>query len=146
MLTVSVATLVFGSGKTERPLPKVHLSLVSQRLSGRDIIANAVREQMKVLLDVHRNDFAHIQKQLNQQYLDQVEIKRQAQEGKIALGKENIKEPDLDKEIERALRAFKNRTYKMFVDGLEVIDPDEICTLTEGTKINFIRLIPLVGG
>jgi len=52
----------------------------------------------------------------------------------------------VDKEVRRALQAFRNKTFKMFVDGAEVSRLDELCTLSDGTKLSSVRLIPLVGG
>ncbi len=146
MINVSVSTLVFGSGETQVPLPKVKLRLVSQRLSARKIIADAVREQMKELTREFKKDFQHVRRQLNKQYLNQADLDRQERQGKVALEKKIAAEPNVEREIERAIQAFKNRTYKMFVDGTEVIKLDEDCTLIEGSSVSFVRLIPLVGG
>ncbi|MEE4376798.1 MAG: hypothetical protein V2J55_04695 [Candidatus Competibacteraceae bacterium] len=146
MLNVSVSTVVFGGGAIESPLPKVQLRLVSQRLSAREIIAQAVKEQVKALLLEHEKDFQQIQRQLQRQYLEQADVNRQAQQGKVALEREKNTAPQEEREIERALRAFRHGSYKMFVDGEEVVDLDEMCTLKEGAAVRFVRLIPLVGG
>ncbi|MEZ5583120.1 MAG: hypothetical protein R3F37_10475 [Candidatus Competibacteraceae bacterium] len=146
MLNVSVSTVVFGGGVIESPLPKVNLRLVSQRLSAREIIAQAVKEQVKALLLEHEKDYQRIQRQLQRQYLEQADVDRQAQRGKVALERVMDKVPQEEKEIERALKAFRNGSYKMFVDGSEVVELDEMCTLKEGAAVRFVRLIPLVGG
>jgi len=146
MINVAVSTLVFGGGKTEAPLPPVRLRLVSQRQTAGEIISNSVREQMQELLRQHREDFDDIRKQLDKQYLQQSEVDRQARQGKVALAKKPASAPDLDKEVRHALQAFRNKTFKMFVDGAEVSRLDELCTLSDGTKVSFVRLIPLIGG
>jgi hypothetical protein len=146
MINVAVSTLVFGGGRTEAPLPPVRLPLVSQRQTAREIIINSVREQMQELRRRHHEDFQDIRKQLDKQYLEQSDVDRQARQGKVALAKNPADAPDVDKEVRRALQAFRSNSFKMFVDGAEVSRLDDLCTLSDGTKVSFVRLIPLVGG
>jgi hypothetical protein len=67
---------------------------------------------MQELLRRHRENFENIRKQLDKQYLEQSEVDRQAQQGKVALAKKPASAPDVDKEVRRALQAFRNNTFK----------------------------------
>jgi len=146
MLNVNVSTLVFGTGETQKPLPKVKLRLVSKRVAAKTIITQAVEKQFNALL-ADKLDYAEMTKKLQAQYLEQSEIDTQRDSGKIALAKpQGSQLPILENEIKRALNAFKNKSFKMFVDGEEILNLNDECTLVEGANITFIRLVPLVGG
>ena len=146
MLKVSVSTMAFGAKEHASDLPEVRLRLVSERLSARDIIARAVAEQIRALREEHPDDEMLIERRLTQQYLAQVDVDRQASQGKVALPARPKQGPQVKTEIERALRAFANNKFKVFVDGTEVTDLDQPCLLRDGTAIKFVRLIPLAGG
>ncbi|MHB1132337.1 MAG: hypothetical protein ACYC4L_08120 [Chloroflexota bacterium] len=49
-------------------------------------------------------------------------------------------------ETERALTAFEERRFFVLVNGARVADLDEMLTLTPETKLQFVRILPLVGG
>ena len=49
-------------------------------------------------------------------------------------------------EVEKALRAFAAGTYVILVDGRRVERLDEVVPFAPGTKVTFLRLMPLVGG
>ena len=49
-------------------------------------------------------------------------------------------------EIERALDAFRQGRYFVIVDGEHVDDLDTVITLQPRTTIDFLRVLPLVGG
>lgn len=150
MLNVHVSTLVFGGGETESPLPDVKLQLVSQRVSVQTIISQAVEEQINLLLKKHHEDTEYILAQLDKQYLEQTDVDRQTQHGKVAFKRRAASDLtmkfDIESEIQRAFKAFSDSRFKMFVDSEEVIGLDHTCTIMDGTSIKFIRLIPLQGG
>ena len=146
MLNVNISTLVFGKGDTEKSLPQVTLKLVSQRITVRQIIQQAVEQQLKTML-ADKQAYAIIRQNFNAQYLEQGEIELQQGSGKIALEKTAADEfPSQELEVRRALQGFENKCFKVFVDGNEVLNPDDECTLVDGATIKFVRLIPLAGG
>ena len=49
-------------------------------------------------------------------------------------------------EVERTLDAFARHRFFVLVDGARVSDLEEVITLTPETKLQFVRLMPLVGG
>ena len=146
MPSVSVSTVIFGSSDKGSALPAVELKLVSERVSAGEIISRTVKEQLDELIR-QRLDQQTIHQRFKQQYLHPEDIDRQIANGKIALARpDESATPDLDREVKRVLDAFEKQSFKMFVDGHEISHANEICTLTEGTRIKFLRLIPLVGG
>lgn len=56
------------------------------------------------------------------------------------------REIDPERETEKALEAFRKQRYFVFVDGSRRDDLDEMIPLTAETKIQFVRVMPLVGG
>jgi hypothetical protein len=146
VLNVNVSTLVFSKGDTERSLPQVTLKLVSQRITVRQIIQQAVEQQLKTML-ADKQAYASIRQNFNAQYLEQGEIELQQSRGKIALEKPAADElPSLELEVRRALQGFERKYFKIFVDDNEVLNPNDECTLVDGATIKFVRLIPLAGG
>ena len=49
-------------------------------------------------------------------------------------------------EIEKALNAFNEGVFVMFVDGRQCTSLDEQIPLTSAIKAQFLRLMPLAGG
>jgi hypothetical protein len=48
--------------------------------------------------------------------------------------------------VATALAAFARNAFFMIFDGRQVIDHDEVLTVTEDSTVTFLRLVPLVGG
>ncbi len=145
MLSINVSTQVFGDINSQASIPDVTLRLVSQQLTAKEIIANAVKEQLKHLLK-EQVEYQSIRSRLNTSYLNEQQIQQMAETGKVALASEDKKEISLEQEISRVLTAFKNHRFKMFIDGNEIRTLEDLCIITEGSKVKFIRLIPLAGG
>lgn len=53
---------------------------------------------------------------------------------------------DLEREIARALRAFRANRFFLIVDGRQVDDSDGPVEMRDGSEVKFLRLLPLVGG
>ncbi|TWV82363.1 hypothetical protein [Moraxella sp. VT-16-12] len=53
---------------------------------------------------------------------------------------------DPDKQVQIALDAFKNNGFFILVDDRQLTKLDDTITITPDTKVNFIKLTPLVGG
>lgn len=56
------------------------------------------------------------------------------------------KQIDAEKQVYVALDAFQKNGYFILVNDRQVEQLDDIITLDTNTKINFIKLTPLVGG
>jgi len=60
-----------------------------------------------------------------------------------------LKQPrriDPDEQAARALEAFSRNGYIVLVDDRQVEELDAVVELTRGTRITFLKLVPLVGG
>ena len=53
---------------------------------------------------------------------------------------------DLDKQVKKALLAFKANAFVLFVNDKQVTELDQKMVLARDTKVTFLRLLPLVGG
>jgi hypothetical protein len=128
-MTLPVTTYVYGMG-AERSVPTVYVVLSQPATSGRALIAEHVR----------------------------AEIQR-AHDGRLAslalhyILADNPRTPpldsptlDIDSEIDRACAGLAARRYLLVVDGVAMHDLDAPLCLTERSQINFVRLLPLIGG
>ena len=53
---------------------------------------------------------------------------------------------DAQKQLAKAIAAFKGNGFLVLLDDRQIIDLDELLHLTAQSKITFLRLVPLVGG
>ena len=53
---------------------------------------------------------------------------------------------DAREEVERAQRAFAAREFMVVIDNQRVCDPDEVLSLNPDTRVEFIKILPMVGG
>ena len=49
-------------------------------------------------------------------------------------------------EVERAQQAFAAREFMIVVDNRRVCDPDEVLVVKPDTRVEFIKILPMVGG
>jgi hypothetical protein len=49
-------------------------------------------------------------------------------------------------EVKRAQQAFTARAYMIVVDNRRILTPDEELTVHSRTQVEFIKILPLVGG
>jgi hypothetical protein len=52
----------------------------------------------------------------------------------------------VEEEIGRAQQAFAERAYMVVIDEQPMWNPDAIVTLVPQSRIEFIKILPLVGG
>ena len=53
---------------------------------------------------------------------------------------------DAGSEVERAQRAFAAREFMVVIDDRRVDDPDQALALGPDTRVEFIKILPMVGG
>ena len=53
---------------------------------------------------------------------------------------------DAGREVERAQRAFAAREFMVVIDDRRVDDPDQALALGPDTRVEFIKILPMVGG
>lgn len=133
-MSLSVSTLVLG--RQQASLPPVELTGLASVLSLRELISGAVIAQL-ALLQQHNSESDWLHQQLAQQYRYPV----------LATNDAVVTAPlDWQQEAERACMAFQQRRFKVFVDGIEFHDLASSCRLAEHSRVQFVALIPLVGG
>ena len=148
-LTIEVRSRVVGESADQPDLAPVVLRLLDERLTVAELIRRAVEEQVRELTARRRLDAELARRALNRQYLSPEEIAVQAERGAVRFpaGRPARPEPlDPAAESARALRAFEAGAYTVLVDGRRVDRLDEVVPFSPGTKVTFLRLMPLVGG
>lgn len=128
-------------GQTQRQA--FTLRLASERVSARDVIAKHVREEVDRLNDLARR--RHAEHDRVASFL----VGDHSHELERKLNKPNPRSPkvlDAAKEVESALEAIEARKVIVLFDDFEVEDLDADLTMTDQSKITFLRLVPLVGG
>ena len=131
-LALDVSTRVYG-GARQSDRCVVHFS--HRILPLRDVIAEKVRAEVA-------RAAAERTMQLSTRYLVEEDL------ASIRGGALPQRQPRVrpEHEIERALDAFRQGRYVVIVDGERVDDLDTVITLQPRTTIDFLRVLPLVGG
>jgi len=143
--TIEIESRTLGS-REETPRSTL-LELLEERISVSDLIRRTVEEQVRELLAKQRLDEQKAHPALERQYLTVQEIAGQAQQGAVRFPFTHTKQaPDVQVEVQKALQAFASGRYLIFVGKQQVKHLDEEITVEMGTKVIFLRLMPLVGG
>ena len=146
-IRVDVASAIVGAQQQEPALPIVSLTLVSERIAVRELVRRAVIAQVHALLAAHGRANELARRLLARQYMTQAEVEELAREGRVAAPVVRAElELDVELEVERALRGFERRAFRVVVDGEMLLSLDDQLTLTPHAKVTFLRMIPLVGG
>jgi hypothetical protein len=125
----TVTTSIFGLPTGQR-LSHVRLALPAARLAVRELIAHKVRQEVEECLTQQRPG-------LSGEYLSPEEL----------LGAVSSAMPGpVGDEIMRAQQAFAARAYMIVVDNRRVWDLEDMLTLDPTTQVEFIKILPLVGG
>ena len=147
MLHINVASVIFADPTQENGLPELNFTLANSSFSLHELIARSVENQVHDLLDDHQRTHHEARAILDRHFLAADEVRTQATTGKVAMPavpKEMKIEPET--EVQRALRAFRNGQFKVFINGREYTDLDEQLTYDDAIKVKFLRIMPLVGG
>lgn len=132
---VQVEARIVGTGVDEG-LGSVFLNPVEQRLTATDLIRLAVSEQIRELTARRQFSMSETVRALRRQY----------QSAGSASSIPEGSSVDPEREVERALAAFTAGTCLLFIDGEQVRDLDQQVPVGIDTKVQFLRLVPLVGG
>jgi hypothetical protein len=123
------------------------------------LIRRTVAEQVRELVARERSTSAptgeiaeRVRRILDRQYLTGEELREIAGSGVVKMpkesppreGKASLLEPEA--EARRALRAFEEGAYFVIVDGRQAESLDEELRFAPGTKVTFLRVMPLAGG
>lgn len=114
---------------------KTILKLVSERITLRELITQRIRDEVdKFNQKKSREIFSGLV---------------QPTDTEKALNGYKMRKPRLiefDKQLQLALDAFESNGFFVLLDDRQVEDLNEPLTLTEHSKVSFIKLVPLVGG
>lgn len=142
--TVRVVDEHFG---TSAPIRRraCELRLASERVTPREIIRRRVEAEVE---EINRVKIAHLEGHARtRSFLIMVDA--DSAEGRlngIMPSKRRPKLADADREVDRALKAFKQRAFIMLFDDRQIDDADEEVALTADSEIAFVYLTPLKGG
>ena len=131
-MQLTVTTIIFGLPTGQRT-SHVCLTLPVATLTVQEIIAYKVRQEVEEVCTHQRSD-------LSGEYLTPEELL-----GVPTPPLTGVTGTALD-EIARAQQAFIARAYMIVVDNQRVWEPDTLLTLRPATQVEFIKILPLVGG
>jgi hypothetical protein len=131
-MQLTVTTIIFGLPTGQRT-SHVCLTLPTHTLLVSELIACKVRQEIEECL-------AHQRSGLSGEYLTPEELLQDA--GPTA----NVMPSTVANDVIRAQQAFAARAYMIVVDNRRIWTPDEELTLDTKTQVEFIKILPLVGG
>jgi hypothetical protein len=130
-MQLTVTTIIFGL-PTGRRTVQTHLVLPAATLTVRELIAHKVRQEVAECAVRQRPG-------LSGEYLSPEVLIRAAAPAALMPGA-------VEAEIARAQRAFTARDYMIVIDNRRVFDSEAVVTLRPKTQVEFIKILPLVGG
>lgn len=107
-------------GARQEPLlPPITLTPTSSTLTVAELIRLTVAEQIAALSVQHWLEQTAVREVLDRQYLSERDIRRQASEGAIVMPQASESPKlDVDVEIERALKGFETRAFRVLHNGV----------------------------
>ncbi|OOW00683.1 hypothetical protein [Pseudomonas sp. MF4836] len=135
-------------GARQEPLlPPVTLKPTSLTLTVAELIRLTVGQQIAALSVQHWLQHLSAREALDRQYLSERDVLQQARQGAVAMPQASAP-PDLDVgvEVERALKGFETRAFRVLHNGVMLQSLDESIELSPPSTLAFIRLVPLIGG
>lgn len=128
-MRLTVTTHIFGLPGGQRTVP-VSVTVPSADLSVRELIARKIEQEWSECADRQRPG-----------------LSGEAFSCEALLGAAPpAPHSDAREEIERAQQAFAAREFMVVVDDQRVRDPDEVLVVGPDTRVEFIKILPMVGG
>ena len=128
-MRLTVTTHIFGLPSGQRTVP-VSIAVPAAGLSVRDLITRKIEQEWTECAERRRPG-------LSGEAFSSEELLGGAP---LALCS------DAREEVERAQQAFTARAFMVVVDNQRVCDPDEILVVNPYTRVEFIKILPMVGG
>jgi len=129
-MQLDVTTIIFGLPGGQRVVP-LHLTLPVATVTVQELIAYKIQQEVAECVAQQRSG-------LSGEYL--------APEALINAGAEACQPGPVAEEIARAQEAFSKRGYMIVIDDQRILDPHVVLTLHPQNQIEFIKILPLVGG
>jgi len=130
-MQVTVTTIVFGLPQGQHT-SQVSVSLTAPTLTVLDLIASKVEQEVT---EIH----THQRPGLSGEYLTPEALI-------LAPSLDALTPGAIAEEIQRAQQAFKTCDFMIVIDDRRVWDPDAVVDIKPETCIEFIKILPLVGG
>ena len=131
-MQVTVTTIIFGLPTGQR-ISHVCLTLPVATLTVQEIIAYKVRQEVEEF-------FMHQRPDVSGEYLTPEELLG------ALVPASRVTPGAVADEVARAQQAFAARAYMIVVDNQRIWDADTPLTLRPTTQVEFIKILPLVGG
>lgn len=128
-ITLPITTHLYGLG-SERRTPPVYVLLTEHTVCARDLIAAHVRAELARAAQARTSSLA-----LHYLLADDVRTAPPLPT-----------EPMEATEIAHAWAGLTEHRYMLVVDGVACTELDASLTLTERSRVSFVRLLPLIGG
>ncbi len=141
-----VESLVLRGARNEALAPELTLHLDGSRLSLGELIRQVVLHLVAEKATERWLD--RLQARSGPGYLSEDDIRRQSAQGAVKLRTQVPGAPKIDAEaeVQRALDGFRQRRYRILLDGQMLHDLDHSLDLPAQARLTFLRLVPLVGG
>jgi hypothetical protein len=111
------------------------LHLVSETITIGDLIAERVRDEVRKF---NKNPDAYITSLVMPNAIKNPSI--------VSKRKHRMPEIDPERHVRTAIESFNQGEFFLFVDHQQYLDIEDKVSLTQQSTVEFIRLIPLVGG
>ena len=128
-MRLTVTTHIFGLPTGQRTV-SIRVTVPSASLSVRELITRKIEQECAGTADWQRP-----------------ELTGEAFSSEELLGAAPLAlHGDARKEVDRAQRAFAAREFMVVIGNQRVDDPDEVVVVKPDTCVEFIKILPLVGG
>jgi hypothetical protein len=131
MTTVLIRDEETTGGRTAREWA---LELLTERITVRELVRSRVYQEVKDHNARAAETFVGLVRPVG------------AQEGPGGWRVERGRQIDWKEQFEKALEAFRTNRVLVLVDDQQVTSLDADLVVTPGTRVTFLRLLPLVGG
>jgi hypothetical protein len=128
---ITVTTIIFGLPEGQRLL-HTQFTVPTGTLTVRELIACKVEQEVAECIAGQRPG-------LSGEYLSPEALIKAGTRAALAPGA-------VEGEMAQAQRAFVAKDYMIVIDEQRVFDPDMTVTLLPETRVEFIKILPLVGG
>ena len=130
-MQITVTTILFGLPGGQRLL-QTQCTVPTATLTVRQLIACKVQQEVTECTAQQRPG-------LSGEFFSPEALIRATTPAALAPGAVNT-------EVERAQRAFAAREYMIVINNQRIVDPEQRLTLSPDSHIEFIKILPLVGG
>lgn len=130
-MQITISTIIFGLPSGQRT-DRLCLTVLMDALSLRDLIAHKIRQEVAECQAQQRPGLS------GEHCLPETLIR--------ARSRQALSPGSVEAEIARAQQAFAARDYMIVIDNQRIDDLDAMVALSPDTRIEFIKILPIVGG